>query len=132
MRRFAVALLVGTSIGGATLGAHHGYGGFFDPQQRTVLVDGTLEDLDYANPHVVMTIRTPDSVMYTITWQSPGWLQQAAAVTKTTFHAGDHLIVIGAPSRDARSREVTRIREVRRPTDGWIWRSGAPFAPPTP
>src|SRR5690242_5442697 len=52
MRRFAVALLVGTSIGGATLGAHHGYGGFFDPQQRTVLVDGTLEDLDYANPHV--------------------------------------------------------------------------------
>ena len=44
---------------------------------------------------------------------------------------GDHLMVIGAPSRDPASHDVTLVREVQRPRDGWSWRSNAPFVQPS-
>jgi hypothetical protein len=121
----AVVILVGGSVH-----AHHGYAAFFSPTERTILVEGELEHVLYANPHVVMKIRAADATVYTILWQSRGWVERAANVTKTTFKLGDHLAVIGTPARDPASREVTQVREVRRPRDGWHWRSTAPFVPP--
>ena len=46
------ALLVGCALVAASVrvGAHPGYGGFFDPKDRTVAVDGQLESLIYGNP----------------------------------------------------------------------------------
>ena len=114
-----------------TILAHHGYAGFFDPSERTVAVEGTVEGLVYANPHVVMTIRVADSTLYTVTWQAAIWLERNAGVSKSTFREGDRLIIVGAPSRDPASRDVTLVREVRRPRDGWRWRSSVPFAPPS-
>jgi hypothetical protein len=125
------AIIAGTIFGSSHLSAHHGYAGFFDPAQRTTAVEGTLDEVAYANPHVVMKIRNTDSTVYTITWQSPAWVTRSAGVTKATFHAGDHLIIIGAPSRDPSAHEVTRIREIRRPADGWHWRADTQFAVPT-
>jgi hypothetical protein len=78
-----------------------------------------------------MKIRAADSTIYTITWQARTWVERQAGVTKSTFQIGDHLIVIGSPSRDATSREVTLVREVRRPADQWIWRSTTEFAKPS-
>ena len=128
------ALVVGTLLflaGSVSTSAHHSYAGFFDPKERTVAVEGQLESILYANPHVVMKIRAADSRVYTITWQARTWVERQAGVTKSTFQVGDHLIVVGSPSRDASSREVTRVREVRRPADQWIWRSTTEFAKPS-
>ena len=121
-----ILLLAATS-----LRAHHSYAGFFDPNERTVRIEGTLEDILYANPHVVMKIRATDSTLYTVTWQSAMWVKRQAQVVKGTFKRGDHLVIVGAPSRDAESREVTQVREVQRPSDRWSWRNSAPFAPPS-
>jgi hypothetical protein len=125
----AVAVVVVCANTGAR--AHHSYAGFFDPKERTVAVEGRLESLLFANPHVVMKIRAADSTLYTVTWQARTWVERQAAVTKSTFQIGDHLVVIGSPSRDANSREVTLVREVRRPSDQWIWRSTTEFAKPS-
>jgi hypothetical protein len=111
--------------------AHHGYAAFFQPTERTVIVEGDLEGLLYANPHVVMTIRAADATVYKVTWQSAAWVERSAKVSRTTFKAGDHLIITAVPSRDPASHEVTRVREVRRPRDGWSWRSNALFAEPS-
>jgi hypothetical protein len=130
--RNAVALCFVVAVAGsATVGAHHGYGGFFDPKDRTVVVEGALVSLVYGNPHVVMNIRAADSSVYTVTWQAARWVERQAHVTKSTFHVGDHLVIVGAPSRDPASHEVTRVREVRRPADGWLWRDASEFARPS-
>ena len=127
-----VVLTVGVLILAATsVRAHHSYAGFFDPKERTVSIEGTLEDLLYANPHVVMKIRAVDSTVYTVTWQSSMWVKRQARVQKDTFKKGDHLVVVGAPSRDPESHEVTQVREVRRPSDQWTWRDPTAFAPPS-
>lgn len=126
----AVVALVAL-VGGVRASAHHSYAGFFDPKERTVAVEGELESILYANPHVVMKIRAADSTIYTITWQARTWVERQAGVTKATFQIGDHLIVIGSPSRDSTSHEVTLVREVRRPADQWIWRSTTEFAKPS-
>ncbi len=125
----AVALVV--LVGEVRASAHHSYAGFFDPKERTLAVEGHLESILYANPHVVMKIRAADSTIYTITWQARTWVERQAGVTKSTFQIGDRLIVIGSPSRDSTSREVTLVREVRRPADQWIWRSTTEFAKPS-
>jgi hypothetical protein len=97
---FAIAVLVLTAT---SVRAHHSYAGFYDAKMRTVTVEGTLEDLEYVNPHVVMKIRTADSTLYTVTWQSAMWVKRQAAVSKNTFKVGDHLIIVAAPSRDPAS-----------------------------
>ena len=125
----AVVLLI--VLAGSVGRAHHSYAGFFDPKEKTVAVEGRLESILYANPHVIMKIRAADDTVYTITWQARTWVERQARVTKSTFQVGDHLVVVGAPSRDAASREVTLVREVRRPADQWIWRSTIEYANPS-
>ena len=130
MRSVAFGVLGALVMASTTINAHHGYGGFFDPKDRTVAVEGALVSLIYGNPHVVMKIRAANSSVYTVTWQAASWVERQARVTKSTFHVGDHLIIVGAPSHDAASYEVTRVREVQRPADGWAWRSTEDFARP--
>jgi hypothetical protein len=131
MRRTILAVLGAVVLAGGAAQAHHGYTAFFDPQEKTVAVEGELAGLLYANPHVVMTIRAADGTVYTVTWQAATWVERNAGVTKETFRAGDHLIVIGAPSRDPQSHEVTMVQEVRRPRDSWRWKTMRPFAQPS-
>ena len=131
MTRILLAVVGTLMLAGTSARAHHGYSSFFDPQERTVAVEGQLERITYRNPHVIMMLRAPDSTLYTITWQGATWLERQASVTPSTFRIGDRLIVVGAPSRDPESREVTRIREVRRPSDQWLWRSDIRFAGPS-
>ena len=57
--RYILTVLASLVVAGAAvvdLGAHHGYKTFFDPKERTTAIEGTLEQLLYANPHVVMPL----------------------------------------------------------------------------
>jgi len=112
----AVVLFV---LAGVSSRAHHSHADFLLSQ--TVTVEGTLDELRYANPHVVLKIRTADGVVYSAEWQAASWLQYHAHVMLTTLRVGDHVIVSGAPSRDPASHELVRLKEVRRPRDGWTY-----------
>jgi hypothetical protein len=131
MARTGIALAV-LILAAASVSAHHSYAGFYDARERTVTLEGTLEKITYANPHVVLEIRTADSTLYTVTWQSAMWVSRRAGVERETFRPGDHLVVVAAPSRDPASREVTMVREIRRPRDKWVFRDAGVFAAPSP
>ena len=119
MIRTLPAVIVILVLAGISAQAHHGYPNFL--LARMVSVQGTLEELRYANPHVVLKIRTAEGVVYSAEWQAASWLQFHAHVTLTTLRVGDQVIVSGAPSRDPASHELVRLKEVRRPRDGWAY-----------
>ena len=118
MRRtlpLVLAVLVVTAISAR---AHHAHTEYLLNQKVTV--EGTLQELRYANPHVMMKIRTAGGVVYSAEWQAASWLQ-FHHVTLTTLRVGDHVVVTGAPSRDPGSHELVSLSEVRRPSDGWTY-----------
>ena len=129
MRRTLPAAIVILVLTGISARAHHSYPEFLLDQK--VSVEGEIEELRYANPHVVLKIRTAEGVVYTAEWQAASWLEYYAHVTLTTIRVGDHVIVSGAPSRDPASHELVRLKEVRRPRDGWTYQVNqeGPVAP---
>src|SRR5688572_9852860 len=125
--RLLVVVMSVLTVGSPGAQAHHSLAGFHNPTKRTVAIEGRLESFRHVNPHVVLKIRAADSTLYTITWNASSWVRERAGVTNSTFQIGDHLIVIGAPSRDSTSHEVAQVREIRRPKDQWVWRSQFKF-----
>jgi hypothetical protein len=120
MRRSFLAFIGLVVLAGNSARAHHSHTDFLLDQ--TVTVEGELEELRYANPHVLLKIQTSEGVVYLAEWQAASWLQYHAHVMLTTLRVGDHLIVSGAPSRDPASHELVRLKQVRRPRDGWTYR----------
>jgi hypothetical protein len=119
MRRMLPAVIVSFILAGGSARAHHSYPNFLLDQKASV--EGEIEELRYANPHVVLKIRNAAGIVYTAEWQAASWLDYHAHVTLTTIRVGDHVIVTGAPSRDPAAHELVRLTEVRRPRDGWIY-----------
>ena len=66
MKRLA-GVLAGVVLLGSAAAAHHGYDDFF--REKRVSVEGVLEELHYANPHVILKIRTDDGQLYTALWE---------------------------------------------------------------
>jgi hypothetical protein len=104
-------------VAGANARAHHSYAGF--DQDRVVSVEGTIEKIVFGNPHVVLTLRIKDSTAYTVTWTSGTQLSRQGVATDD-LRISDVVVVSGSPSRT--SPELSKIREVRRLSDGWTWR----------
>ncbi len=119
MKRMLLATIVTVVLAGSSARAHHSHPNFLLDQ--TVSVEGDIEELRYANPHVLLKIRTAEGAVYIAEWQAASWLQYHAHLTLTTLRVGDHVIVSGAPSRDPASHELVRLKEVRRPRDGWTY-----------
>ena len=42
---------------------------------------------------------------------------------RTTLTVGERVMVIGSPPRDAGSRDIALLRQVKRLRDGWTWRT---------
>ena len=99
--------------------AHHSYGAYYE--NETISIDGTIESIRFANPHVLMTLRADDGKVYNIEWQNLIQLRHRN-VGPDTLKAGDHIVLSGSPPRDPSSHTITLIREIRRPSDGWLWR----------
>jgi hypothetical protein len=108
--------------------AHHSYPDFVSEQDGTI--DGTTERIQFQNPHVLLTLRTADAILYTVEWQGATWLQNEPAVFVTPVHGsvksdtlrvGDRIVVVGSPPRDPARHELVTVKEVRRPADEWLW-----------
>jgi hypothetical protein len=119
MRRPLLAALAASLLFAAVASAHHSYGAYFE--DRTVSIEGTVESIRFANPHVTFTLRTDAGEIYVAEWQNLVQLRHGN-VGPTTLNAGDRIVVVASPPRDPSSRKITLIREIRRPADGWLWR----------
>jgi len=110
-----VAILV--IVGTVATSAHHSYAGFSD---NVVSIEGTLEKVLFANPHVMLTIRTKDSSVYTALWEAAFTLENRG-MKPNDLGSGDAIVVSGTPALDPAVREIARLAEVRRVSDGWRW-----------
>jgi hypothetical protein len=119
VRQFVLVLLVALVVPHSAL-AHHGYDDFY--KDRRVTIEGVLEDIVYANPHVTMKVRTDDGQLYTALWEGLGGVRRRGA-TAMTFKAGERVRVTGCPPRDPASRDIALLRQVTRLSDGWTWRT---------
>lgn len=118
MRKEILALVFVFVLGGVSGRAHHSYADFHD---HVVSVEGTLEKVLFANPHTILTMRTKDATLYTGNWRAAFQLH-TMGVNATDLKVGDVIVMSGTPSHDPAAHQLARLSEVRRTSDGWMWR----------
>jgi hypothetical protein len=97
--------------------AHHSYTEFL--REQRVSIEGTIEQISFMNPHVIITLKDTTLETYTLEWDSIGVLR-AAGVEHSTLQKGQTIVATGSPRRSD-ARHLALLREVRRPSDGWNW-----------
>jgi uncharacterized protein DUF6152 len=65
--RASFLVLAATVIGGAPLAAHHGRGATFDMKKQLTL-KGTVSQVKWQNPHVLISIDVTDEAGQVVTW----------------------------------------------------------------
>ena len=115
---FALAVL---GVSGPAF-AHHSFAATYR-EKDSVTIEGELVQLDFRNPHsfVHVDVKQKDgtTVRYAIEWGGVGQLGQQG-ITRETFKVGDHVIISGAPGRNAADHRV-RMVTLKRPSDGFSW-----------
>ena len=109
---FAAICLAGTAVS-----AHHSYAAY--DRDHPVSIEGDISQVLYANPHVILTVRTSEAE-YTVEWLS---LYQVSRwiVAKGKLAVGDHIVLTGRALRDRSEHRISLVTDIRRPSDGWIW-----------
>jgi hypothetical protein len=90
---------------------------------KTVVIEGTLKEFVWRNPHSFMKVEAPDDKgtmqLWTVEGAAPAQLAEAG-VTKNSLRPGDHVIITGTPGRVADDHRVL-LQKVERPSDGFKW-----------
>jgi hypothetical protein len=82
----AAAVVAGT-LTLASAHAHHSYAAF--DQCTPVTLEGEIDDVEWANPHIRILLRTREAGSYSIEWFSLIQMQRAA-LEPGTLKSGDH------------------------------------------
>jgi len=124
MKRSLLLLLVltGSILFGTRADAHHSFGATY-LEDKTITLDGSLVQMLFRNPHSYLQIDIKDPsgqvVRWNVEWGGVVQLSQKG-VTRDTLKPGDHIIIIGNPSRTAEDHRA-RLQSITRPLDGWKW-----------
>ena len=120
--RVCLAFLGAALLSGTALLAHHSYGDIL--REQTVTIEGTLDQMLFANPHVVLKVRTDAGGVYEVEWGNLIQLRREG-VDKAMLAEGDRLVVAGSPHKDASIHKLTLLSQVRAVKAGWSWTKGA-------
>jgi len=123
MKRYLVFSFIALASLAATRAyAHHSFAATYR-EKDSVTIEGELVQLDFRNPHsfvhVDVTEKDGTKVRYAVEWGGVGQLGQQG-VTRETLKVGDHVIISGAPGRNAADHRV-RMVTLKRPADGFTW-----------
>jgi uncharacterized protein DUF6152 len=131
-----LAVVIGGSV---TANAHHSHPAFYDPC-KTVTVEGTIDSVQWKNPHVLLDVNTTDGKAYRAEWTSAGALERDKIEPPK---AGDRVVITGNPMRglaEIRARfpelklepppkPVLDVRQIRAASGNWSWKSGPDVVP---
>ena len=67
MKRILSVTALVTMLYSSSTHAHHSYGAYYE--NKTVTIEGTIESLRFANPHVTFELRTDAGDIYTAEWR---------------------------------------------------------------
>jgi hypothetical protein len=114
MKRMLLPVAIAVLALAATVAAHHG-GAAFD-QAKSVSFEGTVTELQFANPHVLVYWDVKSGEQAGEKWS--GWLTAPnklarAGWTKRTLKPGDRIMVSGTPHKDG--THVLQIRKLAGP-----------------
>jgi hypothetical protein len=123
--RACLAILLTALLSGTSLLAHHSYGDIL--REQTVTIEGTLENILFANPHVMLRVRTDAGDTYDVEWGNLIQLRREG-VDKEMLSAGDRVVVAGSPHKDSSIHKLTLLSQVRDLKAGWRWTKGVGIA----
>jgi hypothetical protein len=123
MRYFVTSLFALAVLGVSGYAfAHHSFAATYR-EKDSVTIEGELVQLDFRNPHSFVHVdakqKDGTTVRYAVEWGGVGQLGQQG-ITRETFKVGDHVIISGAPGRNAADHRV-RMVSLKRPSDGFSW-----------
>ncbi|MGE3401715.1 MAG: DUF6152 family protein [Vicinamibacterales bacterium] len=102
--------------------AHHSLAATYRLEQAQVL-RGTVLQVSFRDPHTYVHLEAMDDSGVLRRW-SLEWRDTAAlagtGVTRFTLRPGDHIEVVGHPSRSGDAHQMLII-SLARPADGWQW-----------
>ena len=119
---FVLAFGVLVFVGTIPLAGHHSFAAFY-LERESMSVEGDLTELDYRSPHAWVHVQVTDSEgqpqIFSAEWANPTRLKREG-ITRETLKPGDHVIVTGAPGRNA-SENRLHLKRIQRLADGWSW-----------
>ena len=95
-------IVAGVSIAAAPLFAHHGRGGVYDMQNQKTL-KGTVSQINWRNPHVViyMDVKGEDGKVVTWSFENSGTTNLAlVGYDKNTLKVGQEITAVCNPARN--------------------------------
>jgi hypothetical protein len=106
--------------------AHHSFAGSY-VEDKLIRIEGTVKEFNIRNPHSFISIEVKQKDGSVVRWGGEwGGVTQLSqgGVDRYTLEIGDHLIIDGAPSRDANEKKLL-VRRASRPKsatrDAWEW-----------
>ena len=118
MKLTVLTLLAALLLTTSSMIGHHGYAEY--DRNAPVTLEGTLKQVLWANPHVVLTLETQTKGEYSVEWNALFQLSRQG-INAVPVKEGDHLIITGSINRNPERRILTLVQEIRRPADGWSW-----------
>jgi hypothetical protein len=112
------ALAAMALVGAASSSAAH-HPPRFERCQRFTFT-GQLEQIEWKNPHVLLTVRTEDGSARQAGWLNVHQLKRAG-IRADTLRIGDRLHIEGGTRPKDASQEPILLSTIRRLDDGWEW-----------
>ena len=109
------------AVGGA-VEAHHSLSGMYD-QSRRVMVDGTISQYQFVNPHPFVMIDVTDANGAVQSWKAELDNRRElldVGMTATTIKPGDRVVVSGSPGRNP-TPPLLYVWRTERPADGFLY-----------
>ena len=102
--------------------AHHSFAATYF-EDKVITIEGDLVQFQFRNPHSFVDVAVKDAkgetTRWAVEWGGGGQLSRVG-VSKDTLKPGDHVVVIGNPSRNPTDHRLHMV-SIFRPSDGWKW-----------
>ena len=118
MRLWILALVLISGVSAPSAHAHHSISGMYNTGEE-ITIEGIVAELRFLNPHpfLIVTVGDADSATQWLLEMDNRRELSRIGMTSETLRPGDHVIVIGNPSRRVLHRAY--IHRLDRPADGF-------------